>query len=142
MNGGFGQNVVEPPIESRFRNPVEQLERIGESHADRVIAKLRDETIIVAPATAKALTLDSEGHAGNAYDDVSELGTIELFCGLGWLEDPERAAMKLSAVANASRDDSARRHVRLDPRIEDRTAGVQRIGQDNVGGNFVALGSV
>ena len=66
MNGGFGQNVVEPPIESRLRNPVEQLERIGESHADRVIAKLADETIIVAPATAKALTFDSEGNAGNA----------------------------------------------------------------------------
>ena len=140
MNGGFGQNVVEPPIESRFRNPVEQLERIGESHADRVIAKLRDETIIVAPATAKALTLDSEGHAGNAYDDVSELGTIELFCGLGWLEDPERAAMKLSAIANASRDDRA--PLRIDPRIEDRAAGAQRFCENNFGGNFVALGSV
>jgi len=140
MNGGFGQNVVEPPIESRFRNPVEQLERIGESHADRVIAKLRDETIIVAPATAKALTLDSEGHAGNAYDDGSELGTIELFCGLGWLEDPERAAMELGAIANASRKDRARAQV--DARIEDRAAGAQRFGENNVGGNFVALGSV
>jgi len=140
MNGGFGQNVVEPPIESRFRNPVEQLERIGESHADRVIAKPADETIIVAPATAKALTFESEGNAGNAYDDVSELGTIELFCGLGWLEDPERAAMKLVAVANASRDDRA--PLRIDPRIEDRAAGAQRIGENNVGGNFVALGGV
>ena len=70
MNGGFGQNVVEPPIESRFRNPVEQLERIGESHADRVIAKPANETIIVAPATAKALTFESEGNAGNAYNDL------------------------------------------------------------------------
>ena len=70
MNGGFGQNVVEPPIESRFRNPVEQLERIGESHANRVIAKLADETIIVAPATAKALTFESEGDAGNTYNDL------------------------------------------------------------------------
>ena len=131
MNGGFGQNVVEPPIESRFRNPVEQLERIGESHADRVIAKLADETIIVAPATAKALTLDSEGNAGNAYDDRSELGTIELFCGVRRLEDPERTAMKLGAIANPARDDSARRHI--DPRIEDRAAGAQRLGENNVG---------
>jgi hypothetical protein len=76
MNSGFGQNVVEPPIESRFRNPVEQLERIGESHADRVIAKFRDETIIIAPATAKALTFETEGDAGNAYNDGSELRTI------------------------------------------------------------------
>ena len=76
MNSGFGQNVVEPPIESRFRNSIEQLERIGESHADRVIAKFRDETIIIAPATAKALTFETEGDAGNAYDDGSELRTI------------------------------------------------------------------
>jgi hypothetical protein len=70
MNSGFGQNVVEPPIESRFRNSIEQLERIGESHADRVIAKFRDETIIIAPATAKALTFETEGDAGNTYDDL------------------------------------------------------------------------
>jgi len=122
MNGGFGQNVVEPPIESRFRDPVEQLERIGESHADRVIAKLRDETIIVAPATAKALTFDSESNAGNAYDDESELGTIELFCGVRRLEDSESAAMKLGAIANPSGNDRAR--ARVDTRIEDRAAGV------------------
>jgi hypothetical protein len=73
MNGGFGQNVVEPSIESRLRNPVEQLERIGESHADRVIVKFGDETIIVAPATAKALPFESEGNAGNAYDDLLKL---------------------------------------------------------------------
>ena len=77
MNGGFGQNVVEPPIESRFRNPVEQLERIGESHADRVIAKFRDETIIMAPATAKALTFETEGDAGNAYNDLLKVRWIE-----------------------------------------------------------------
>ena len=118
MNDGFGQNVVEPPIESRFRNPVEQLERIGESHADRVIAKLRDETIIVAPATAKALTFESEGHAGNAYDDGSELGTIELFCGVRRLKNSESAAIKLGTIANASRNDRARRHI--DTRIENR----------------------
>ena len=76
MNSGFGQNVVEPPIEARFRNSIEQLERIGESHADRVIAKLADETIVMAPATAKALTFESEGHAGNAYEDLCEVRTI------------------------------------------------------------------
>ena len=69
MDGGFGQNVVKPPIKLRFRDSIEQLERIGESYADRVIAKVRDETIIVAPATAKALAFESEGYAGNAYDD-------------------------------------------------------------------------
>ena len=122
MNSGFGQNVVEPPIESRFRNSIEQLERIGESHADRVIAKPADETIIMAPATAKALTFDSEGNAGNAYDDVSELGTIQRVRRVRWLEDVAGAAMKLRAIANPSRDDSARRHV--DSRIEDRAAGV------------------
>jgi hypothetical protein len=69
MDGGFGQNVVKPPILPRFRNPIEQLERIGESYADRFISKMRDETIIVAPATAKALAFESESNAGNAYDD-------------------------------------------------------------------------
>ena len=121
MNGGFGQNVVEPPIESRFRNSIEQLERIGESHADRVIAKLADKTIIMAPAPAKALAFESEGNAGNAYDDLSELRTIQLVRRLRRLEDSEGAAMKLGAIANPSRNDSARRHV--DPRIEDRAAG-------------------
>ena len=131
MNGGFGQNVVKPPIESRFRNPVEQLERIGESHADRVIAKLRDETIIVAPATAKALTFDSEGDAGNTYNDLLKLRCIERVRRIRRLEDSEGAAMKLGAIANASGNDRARRSI--DTRIEDRAASAQRIGQDNVG---------
>ena len=130
MNSGFGQNVVEPPIESRFRNSIEQLERIGESHADRVIAKFRDETIIMAPATAKALTFESEGHAGNAYDDVSELCTLGGICRLRRfqrvsrlrrLEDSKGAALKLGATANASCDDSA--PLCIDTRIEDRAAG-------------------
>jgi hypothetical protein len=69
MDGGFGQNVVKPPVEPRFRDSIEQLERIGESYADRFISKMRDETIIVAPAPAKALALESEGYAGNTYDD-------------------------------------------------------------------------
>jgi len=140
MNSGFGQNVVEPPIESRFRNPVEQLERIGESHADRVIAKPADETIIMAPATAKALTFDSEGNAGNTNDDIFELVKIQRVRRVRWLEDVAGAAMKLRAIANPSRDDSARRHV--DSRIENRASCAQRIGTDYVGGNFVALGGV
>ena len=140
MNGGFGQNVVEPPIESRFRNSIEQLERIGESHADRVIAKFRDETIIVAPATAKALTFESEGNARNAYNDLLKLRCIDRIRGLRRLEDSEGATLELGAVANASRDDSARAQVNA--RIEDRASRAQRIGQDNVGGNFFALGGV
>jgi hypothetical protein len=121
MDSGFGQNVVEPPVESRFRNSIEQLERIGESHADRVIAKLADETIIVAPATAKALTFDSEGDARNTYDDLSELRTIECVSRFSRLEDPEGAAMKLPAIANPSSDNSPRHH--LDSRIKNRAPG-------------------
>ena len=123
MNGGFGQNVVEPPIESRFRNPVEQLERIGESHADRIIAKPADETIIVAPATAKALAFDSEGHAGNTYNDMSKALRFEHFGRGRRLENSVRAAMKLGAIANAAGNDRTRRSVSFDLRIEDRAAG-------------------
>ncbi len=107
MNGGFGQNVVKPPIESRFRNPVEQLERIGESHADRVITKPADETIIVAPATTKALTFESEGNAGNTYDDLLKVRWIERVRRVGRLEDSKGPAMKLGAIANPSCDDTA-----------------------------------
>ena len=69
MDGGFGQNVVKPPVVAHFWDSIEQLERIGESYADRFISKVADETIIVAPATAKALAFESESYAGNAYDN-------------------------------------------------------------------------
>lgn len=74
----------------------------------------------MAPATAKALTFESEGHAGNTYDDLFELGTIERVRRLRRLEDVVGAAAELGAVADASGNDRARRHVDL--RIEDRAA--------------------
>jgi hypothetical protein len=48
--------------------------------------------------------------------------------------------MKLGAAANPSDDDSA--PLCIYSRIEDGAVGAQRIGQNNVGGNFVALGGV
>jgi hypothetical protein len=112
----------------RFRNSIEQLERIGESHADRVIADSGDETIIVAPATAKALTFKSEGHAGNTYKDWSEALRLERVRRGRRLEDSVRAAMKLGAIANPPGNDRARRGGSFDLRIEDRAAGAQRVG--------------
>ena len=125
MDGGFGQNEVEPPIEPGFRDSIEQLERIGESYADRVIVQSADETIIIAPATTKALAVESESHAGNAYDDWSEAPSLERVRRLRWLEDSVGAAVKLGEIANAPGNDRARGRGRLDPRIEDRTAGAQ-----------------
>ena len=124
----------------RFRNSIEQLERIGESYADRIIAKTADETIIVAPATAKALTFASESHAGNADDDLSEVLKFERVGRLRRLEDVVRAAIKLGAIANPPRGHRA--DTGIDLRIEDRAAGAYRVGKDKVGGNFVALGGV
>jgi hypothetical protein len=48
--------------------------------------------------------------------------------------------MKLGAAANPSGDDSA--PLRISSRIEDGAVGAQRVGENNVGGNFVALGGV
>ncbi len=121
MDGGFGQDEVEPPIEPGFRDSIDQLERIGESYADRAIVQSADETIIIATATTKALAFESESHAGNAYDDLSEPCRLERVGRLRRLEDSVGAAVKLGAIANAPGNDRARG--RIDPRIEDRTAG-------------------
>lgn len=121
MDGGFGQDEVEPPIEPRFRDSIEQLERIGESHADRIIVQSADETIVVTPAPTKALAFESESHAGNAYDDFSGACSLERVGRLRRLEDSVGAAVKLGAIANAPGNDRARGSI--DSRIEDRTTG-------------------
>ncbi len=121
MECGFGQNEFEPPIVPRFRNSIEQLERIGESHADRVIADSGDETIIVAPATTKALAFETESHAGNTYDDLFERCCLERVGQLRRLENSIGAGAKLGAIANPPGNDRAR--FRFDSRIENRAAG-------------------
>src|SRR5258708_29520307 len=97
-----------------------------------------DERIIVAPATAKALSSESEGYAGNAYDDWSELRYFERVRRLRRLEDSERAARELGDIANAAGNHRA--GGRIDARIENRAAEAQRLGPDLAAGNFVLFG--
>jgi len=107
----------------RFRNSIEQLERIGESYADRLVTESGDETIIVAPATTEAIAFESEGDAGNAYDDLSEARRLERVSRGRRLENSVCAGVKLGAIANPP--GSHRAQGGIDLRIEDGAAGAQ-----------------
>lgn len=66
MDVGLGHDKVKPPVELLVRNPIQQLERIGESHTDRFRAYFGEETIIMASATAEAIALEGEGKPRDA----------------------------------------------------------------------------
>jgi len=94
----------------------------------------------MTPATAQSAAFESEGDAGNAYENFRELFAIERLGRLGRLEDSIRTAGEFGSIANPARDDRARR--RVNPRIEDGAAGSQRVGQDAAGRDFVAVSLV
>ena len=88
---------------------------------------MADETIIMTPATAQPLSFESEGNAGYTHENFREIFAVESFRRRGRLEDSVRTAGKLGAIANASRDDHARRCI--DARIEDGASRRKRVGQ-------------
>ncbi len=90
----------------------------------------------MAPATAKALTFGSETKARNADEDFCEFFPRELFAIQRFgarrrLQDSQRAAAKLGAIANPAGDDCARR--RLDAREKYRAAARERAAQNKIG---------
>jgi len=94
----------------------------------------------MTPATAQSAAFESEGDAGNTYENFRELFAIERLGRLGRLEDSIRTAGEFGSIANPARDDRAR--CRVNPRIEDGAAGSQRVGQDAAGRDFVAVSLV
>jgi len=94
----------------------------------------------MTPATAQSLSFESEGDAGNTYENFRELFAVERLGRLGRLEDSIRAAGELGSIANSSRDDRARR--RVNARIEDCLTSGQCVGQDAVGRDFVTVSFV
>jgi hypothetical protein len=91
----------------------------------------------MAPAPAKALTFDTEGDAGNAYQDFRELFDFERVSRRGRLEDSVCAALHLEMVADAARRDRARL-VTVDSRKEDCATGRKRVAEDQGGCDFIA----
>ena len=96
---------------------------------------MADETIIVTPATAQSLALESEGNAGNTHENFRETFAVENFRRRQRLEDSIRTADKLGAIANASRNDRA--ICAIDLRIKDGAVRRQRVSQDEVSRDLV-----
>ena len=94
----------------------------------------------MTPATAQSSAFESEGDAGNTYENFRELFAIERLGRLGRLQDSICAAGEFRSIANPSRDDRARR--RVNARIEDGATSGQRVGQDAVGRDFVTVSFV
>jgi len=91
----------------------------------------------MTPATTQSLTFGSEGNAGNTDENFRETFAVENFRRSGRLEDSKRAGRELDVIANPSGNDHAGRAV--DPRIEYRAAGRQRVGEDTISRDFVAM---
>lgn len=75
----------------------------------------------MAPAPAKALAFETEGDAGNAYQDIRELCDVERVRRRGRLEDSVGAALHLEMSANAARSDRGGR-AGIDAREEHRAS--------------------
>ncbi len=94
----------------------------------------------MTPATTQSLTFESEGNAGNTDENFREFFAIENFRRRGWLEDSICAGRKLGLIANPAGNDHAR--LAIDARIEYRAARLQRVGEDAISRNFVAVSLV
>lgn len=94
----------------------------------------------MTPATAQSLAFESEGNAGNTYENFREPCAVESLGRLGRLEDSVRTAGEFAPIADPSRDDGARPSVHA--RIEDGATRRQRVGPDAVGRDFVTDSSV
>ena len=90
----------------------------------------------MTPASSQALAFATEGDAGNTDKNVREIFAVERLRRRGRLEDSVSTARELGAIANAMRDDRARRNI--NPRIEDSTSRGNCVRQDKIGRNFVA----
>ncbi len=94
----------------------------------------------MTPATAEALAFNSEGDAGNTNENFRELFAVEQLRRRGRLEDSICTADEFGVIADASREDRARRSVNA--RIEDGAARLHCVSQDAAGRDFVADGCV
>jgi len=96
----------------------------------------------MTPATTQSLTFGSEGNAGNTDENFREtfVSLIESLRRRGRLEDSKCAGRELGAIANPSGNDHARRAI--DAWIEDRAPRRQRVGEDTISRNFVAMSFV
>lgn len=94
----------------------------------------------MTPATAQSAAFESEGDAGNTYENFRELFAIERLGRLRRLEDSIGTAGEFGSIANPSRDNRARR--RVNARIKHGAASGQRVGQDAAGRDFVTDGGV
>ena len=94
----------------------------------------------MAPAPAEALTFESESNTRDAYENFCELRTVQDFGMLRRLEDAVRTARQLGTVANLARNH--RGFIPIDPRKENLPAGGERVPEDSIRRDFVALGCV
>lgn len=94
----------------------------------------------MTPATAQPLAFESEGNAGNTDENFREHLAVERLGRRRRLGDSIRTAGEFAAGVNPSRDYHIRRSI--DPRIEDGPSGRQRVGEDNVARDLVAMSFV
>lgn len=91
----------------------------------------------MAPATAQALTFETEGDAGNANENRRELACVKQLNRRHRLHDSKFTGHQLGPIAHAmGRHLSGRR---IDAREKDRVAGGNRLGHKQAGRNLVAL---
>ena len=79
MEGGFGDNEIEPPIMGHRRQLIEQLKRIGQTERDGGGRHGGEQAIIMAAAPAKTSPRETERQARNANQKMIEIAWIRNF---------------------------------------------------------------
>src|SRR5580658_8314440 len=94
----------------------------------------------MTPATTQSLSFESEGNARNTDENFRENFVIKSLRRRGRLEYSIRSGRELGVIASPPGNDHAR--LAIDARIEYRAARRQRIGEDTISRNFVAMSFV
>jgi hypothetical protein len=123
----------------RLREPVEDLKRIGQTGRDRLRRKGGEQAIVVAAAPAETLSGRAECHAGDTDERTLEVGVRSNLCPRGF-EDAESARLQLRRMVDANQAQET--GARDDAREKDSAPGGERVGENEVGGDFVSGGSV
>lgn len=110
MDGGFSDHIIEPAVVRTLRHRIKQLERIGETGADRGGTDDRKQAVVVAAAAAQAGAGRRECHSWHTDQRTFEvLGCSPL--GTRGLQDSEDAGVEFSAGAHPNQDQLAQRRI-------------------------------
>lgn len=139
MEGGFGDNEIQPSIMGSRRQLIEQLKGIGQADGHRGGRDRGEQAVIMTAAPSEANSRETEGEAGNADQKAIRITQIRNFFA-SWLKDTVGAGSERSRLMDGDNFEPITSGIQT--RIIDRLAGRTSIGKQCIGRDFASIGRI